>query len=77
MGVAFASVFPDVPPRLVPRLAVLLVWLIGHPAILQSALEAWRRAEERFIEWVEAHPNPKARWLRKADALKTLHLYEG
>lgn len=31
---------------------------------------AWREEEQRFIDWVAAHPNPKPEWIETVDRLK-------
>lgn len=62
----------NIPPRLPSRCAIPLLESEDAEA-LRGAVDAWRRDEERYVSWVDAHPRPRSEWLKMADRLRRMH----
>jgi hypothetical protein len=61
----------NVPPALPYRCGTML--LRSKPEQRKAIFEAWRRAEEQYVAWVEAHPRPKREWVEIAAQLRQMH----
>jgi hypothetical protein len=59
------------PPQLPYRCGTML--LHSKPEQQPAIFQAWRRAEERYIAFVDAHPRPKREWVQTAAELRQMH----
>ena len=48
--------------------------LIGaSPEAVKTTFAAWKAHEQRYIDWVKAHPNPKPEWVAEMERLIEAH----
>ena len=64
----------NTPPRLPTRCGTTL--FKGSAEAQMATVAAWRKAEERYCAWVDAHPSPKPEWVEKEEFIRDRHQYE-
>ena len=61
---------PERPPPLGTRCATPYFGDDGVCRIPPGTVDAWRRHEEKYVAWIEAHPSPEQEWLETAERVK-------
>lgn len=58
------------PPRLPFRCGTMLLRPDADPQAIAATVAAWRAEDDRYREWVAAHPDPKPEWLETLEFLR-------